>query len=339
LNTTPWWLWLVTIGLVVALLSIDFVAATRRPHRIRVVEAAAVSAAYVGLALLFGLGLWLVVDSKTGTEYLTGWVVEKTLSVDNLFVFVIIISRFAVPMEHQQRVLLFGVTAALVLRAVLIVIGAAAIGLFTPTFLVFGLLLIYTAVQLIRHRNADPDPDTNPMLRLARRMLPAAEARGGRLFGRADGRLAVTPLFFVFISIGTTDLLFAVDSIPAVFGVTKDPFIVLSANAFALLGLRALYFLIQGLLERLIYLSVGLAVILGFIGVKLILQFLHAYLSGLPEIPVPASLAVILVVLAVTTVASILRARGHPERRAHAGALRLGQHRNREARPRSASGR
>jgi tellurite resistance protein TerC len=319
---------------------IDFVAASRRPHRVGVVEAAVVSAGYVGVALLFGLALWLVADSKTGTEYLTGWVVEKTLSVDNLFVFVIIISRFAVPLEHQQRVLLFGITAALVLRAILIAVGAAAIELFAPTFLAFGLLLIYTAVQLVRHRNVDPDPDRNPMLRLARRVLPTADPRGGRLFARVDGRFAVTPLFFVFLSIGSTDLLFAVDSIPAVFGVTEDPFIVFSANAFALLGLRALYFLIQGLLERLIYLSVGLAVILGFIGVKLILQFAHDYaVAGVPEIPVPVSLAVILVVLAVTTVASILRARGHPERRAHAGALRPGPHRNREARPRGASGR
>jgi tellurite resistance protein TerC len=334
LSTTPLWLWATTIGLVLALLAVDFALATWRPHRVGLVEAAVVSVAYVGIALLFGLMLWFVVDARTGTEYLTGWVVEKSLSVDNLFVFVIIINRFAVPMEYQQKVLLFGIAAALVLRAILIAVGAAATELFSPTFLVFGLLLIFTAVQLVRHRNDDPDPDTNPLLRYARRVLPTTDLRGDRLFARIDGRIAVTPLFFVFLSIGSTDLLFAVDSIPAVFGVTQNPFIVFSANAFALLGLRALYFLIQGLLERLIYLSLGLAAILAFIGVRLILEFLHEHVStAVPTITVPVSLSVILGVLAVTTLASILGSRGHPQKRAHTGALRLRADRNREAGP------
>jgi tellurite resistance protein TerC len=323
LDTTPLWIWSGTVAVVLALLAIDFVVATRRPHRVGLVEAAVWSAAYIGIALCFGLVLWLGADSQTGTEYLTGWLVEKSLSVDNLFVFVIIINRFAVPIEYQQKVLLFGIGAALVLRAILIAVGATAIELFSPTFLLFGLLLIFTAVQLVRHRNEDPDPDANPVVRFARRVLPTVDLPGGRLFGRVDGKIAVTPLFLVFLSIGSTDLLFAVDSIPAVFGVTQDPFVVFSANAFALLGLRALYFLIQGLLERLIYLSLGLAVILGFIGVKLIMEFLHEHVfTGVPTITIPVSLAVILGVLAATTVASVLRSRGHPQRRAHPGALR-----------------
>jgi tellurite resistance protein TerC len=323
-DTTPLWLWASTVGVVLALLAFDFVMATRFPHRVGLVEAALVSVGYVGIALLFGLVLWLFADPKTGTEYLTGWLVEKSLSVDNLFVFVIILSRFAVPQEYQQKVLLFGIAAALVLRAVLIAMGAAAIKLFASTFLVFGLLLIFTAVQLVRHRNEDPDPEDNPVFRYARRILPTADPQGGRLFARADGRIAVTPLFLVFVSIGSTDLLFALDSIPAVFGVTHDPFVVFSANAFALLGLRALYFLIQGLLERLIYLSLGLAAILAFIGVKLILEFVHVEIaSGAPTIPIPVSLAFILGVLAATSVASVIVSRRRPQRRAHPGAVRL----------------
>jgi tellurite resistance protein TerC len=318
------WAWTATVGLVLALLAVDFVVAARRPHAVGLGEAATWSILYIGVALLFGLVLWLVVGEDTGTSYLAGWLVEKSLSVDNLFVFVTIMNRFPVPPAYQQKVLLLGITAALVLRAILIAVGAAAIDLFSPTFLVFGLLLIWTAIQLIRHRNDDPDPEDNPVMRYARRVLPTtAGMNGGRLVSRTGGRPAVTPLFLVFLTIGSTDLLFALDSIPAVFGITQDPFVVFSANAFALLGLRALYFLIQGLLERLIYLAVGLAVVLGFIGVKLILTFLHNHVwHAVPTITTPISLAVILVVLAITTVASLRRARTHPEQRAHAGALR-----------------
>jgi tellurite resistance protein TerC len=325
---TPW-AWATTVGLVLALLAVDFVLAARRPHAVGLAEAATWSAIYIGVALLFGAVLWLAAGKDTGTAYLAGWLVEKSLSVDNLFVFVTIMTRFPVPAAYQQKVLLFGIVAALVLRAVLIAVGATAIHLFTPTFLVFGLLLIWTAVQLIRHRNDDPDPEDNPVLRYARRVLPTtADLDGGRLLTRAHGsRYLMTPLFLVFVTIGSTDLLFALDSIPAVFGITRDPFIVFSANAFALLGLRALYFLVHGLLERLIYLAVGLAVILGFIGLKLILTFLHEQVStAVPTVATAASLVVILAVLVVTTVASLLRSRGHPERRAHAGALRRPRH-------------
>jgi tellurite resistance protein TerC len=228
---TPLWVWAATVVFVVTLLAIDFVVAAKRPHTVGLVEAAIWSGVYIGVALLFGLVLWLAGKPGTGTAYVTGWLVEKSLSVANLFVFVIIMSRFAVPPEYQQKVLLFGIAAALVLRAALIVAGSAAITLFSPTFLVFGLLLILTAVQLVRHRNDDPDPEHSPLLRYARRVLPTTTGmEGGRLFARSDGRRAVTPLFLVFLSIGSTDLLFALDSIPAVFGVTQNPFLVFSAT-------------------------------------------------------------------------------------------------------------
>jgi tellurite resistance protein TerC len=330
LGGTPLWAWATTVGLVLILLAVDFAVAARRSQAVGLAEATTWSAVYIGVALLFGAVLWGAAGEATGTAYLAGWLVEKSLSVDNLFVFVTIMSRFPVPPAYQQKALVFGIAAALVLRAVLIAVGATAIHLFTPTFLVFGLLLIWTAVQLIRHRNDDPDPEDNPVLRYARRVLPTTvELDGGRLVTRTGDRRAVTPLFLVFVTIGSADVLFALDSIPAVFGITRDPFVVFSANAFALLGLRALYFLVQGLLERLIYLAIGLAVILGFIGVKLILTFLHEHVStAVPTVATPASLAVILAVLVVTTVASLLRARGHPEQRAHAGALRTPRHRD-----------
>ena len=320
----PGWAYAVTIGLVVALLVLDFVVAARRPHVVGLAEATAWSVFYIGVAVIFGAVLWWTVGSETGAEYFAGWLVEKSLSVDNLFVFVIIMARFAVPAQYQQKLLLFGIAAALVMRAAFIAVGAAAIDLFSPTFLLFGLLLIWTAVQLVRHRNDEPDPEDNPLLRYARRVLPTtADMSGGRLVTRVERRRAVTPLFLVFVAIASTDLLFALDSIPAVFGVTQNPFIVFTANAFALLGLRALYFLIEGLLRRLVYLALGLAVILAFIGAKLILAFLHEDVSaGVPTIPTPASLGVIIVVLAVTVVASLLRRRTHPQERAHTGALR-----------------
>jgi tellurite resistance protein TerC len=322
------WVWLVTVALVLALLGLDFLVAARRPHVVGLAEAAWWSGFYIGVAVAFTAALWLVDDPETATGYLTGWLVEKSLSVDNLFVFVIIMGRFQVPPEYQQRVLLFGISLALALRAVLILAGAAATELFSPTFLLFGVLLLWTAVQLIRHRNDDPDPEDNPVLRLARRRLPVTtETGGGGLIARVDGRRAVTPLFLVFLTVGSTDLLFALDSIPAVFGVTRDPFVVFCANAFALLGLRALYFLIQGLLGRLVYLAFGLAVILGFIGVKLILSFLHEWVSpAVPTVAIPTSLAVISAILAATTVASLVRTRTHPSQRAHAGRLRAPAH-------------
>lgn len=316
--------WAATIGLIGLLLAIDFAVAILRPHAVGMREATVWSLFYVAVALAFGAVVWAVYGQDAGTEYLAGWVVEKSLSVDNLFVFVIIMSRFAVPVEYEQKALLFGITLALIMRAVFIAVGAAALGLFSFTFVIFGLVLIWTAVQLARHRNEDPDPGDNLLLRGVRRFVPTTDTpRDGKLFLRENGRLTVTPLFLVFLAIGSTDLLFALDSIPAVFGITQEAFLVFAANAFALLGLRALYFLIEGLLERLVYLSIGLSIILAFIGAKLILVFLHEDIStSFPTVPTPVSLGVILVVLAITTVASLMRTKTHPEERAHAGSLR-----------------
>ena len=317
------WVWAATIAAILALIALDFVTVSRNPHEDSLGEAGAWSAVYIGVALAFGVLVWVAWGGEFGAEYLAGWLVEKSLSVDNLFVFVIIMSSFAVPAAYQHRVLLFGVTAALVMRAVLIAVGAAAIQRFSVTFLLFGGLLIWTAVQLFRHRDQDPEVDDNALLRWARRRLPATDRyAGARLTSTEGGRRVVTPLFFVFVAIGTTDLLFALDSIPAVFGVTQEPYLVFTANAFALLGLRALYFLLRGLLDRLVYLSVGLSVILAFIGVKLILTFGHEVNPAIPHVPTAVSLGVILGILAVTTVASVVAARRDPDRRAHAGSVR-----------------
>jgi tellurite resistance protein TerC len=322
LISTPTWIW--TVGLVVLLLAVDLALAAARPHRVGFREATAWSVFYVAVAVAFGVWFTWVYGADLGTQYFGGYLVEKSLSVDNLFVFVIIMSTFAVPEEHQHKVLTFGIVLALIMRAVFIALGAALLSLFSFVFLLFGLLLIYTAIQLFRHRDQDPDVENNVVIRTARRVLPISEEyEGGRLLTRVDGRRMVTPLFLVLVAIGSVDLLFALDSIPAVFGVTSEPFIVFAANAFALLGLRALYFLVTGLLDRLVYLSTGLSLILAFIGVKLILHWAHVDIDPrVPEIPTPLSLAVILVVLAVVTVASLVATRRHPERKAHPGSLR-----------------
>jgi tellurite resistance protein TerC len=315
--------WGITIALVLALLVVDLVLATVRPHRVGFREATVWSVFYVGVAIAFGVWFTFAYGGDFGTQYFAGYLVEKSLSVDNLFVFVIIMSTFAVPEEHQHKVLTFGIVLALIMRAVFIALGAALLSLFSFVFLLFGLLLIFTAVQMFRHRNEDPDVENNAVIRTARRVLPVTDDYvGGQLLTRVDGRRLATPLFLVLIAIGSIDLLFALDSIPAVFGVTEEPFIVFTANAFALLGLRALFFLVKGLLDRLVYLSLGLSVILAFIGVKLILHWAHVDLDPrVPEIPTLASLVVILVILAVVTVASLVKTRGDPSARAHAGAV------------------
>jgi tellurite resistance protein TerC len=316
--------WVVTIGLILALLAVDLVLGTARPHRVGFGEATAWSVFYILVAVAFGIWFTIQHGGEFGTEYFAGYVVEKSLSVDNLFVFVIIMTTFAVPAEHQHKVLTFGIVLALAMRAVFIALGATLLALFSFTFLLFGLLLIYTAVQLFRHRDEDPDVEDNVMVKAARRLLPiTGDYVGGRLTARVDGRRMVTPLFVVLLAIGSIDLLFALDSIPAVFGVTEEPYIVFVANAFALLGLRALFFLVKGLLDRLVYLSTGLSLILAFIGVKLILHWAHVDIDGrIPEITTPVSLAVIVVVLAVVTVASLVRTRRDPTARAHPGSLR-----------------
>ncbi len=314
--------WTLTIGLILGLLALDLGLAAARPHTVKFREAAISSVLYIAVAVLFGVIFALQVGWDYGAEYFAGYVVEKSLSIDNLFVFVIIMATFAVPEKYQQKVLIFGIALALVLRAIFIALGAALLQLFSFMFLIFGLVLIFTAVQLYRHRNADPDVADNVLVRGARRVLTVTkDYEGGRLFTRAAGRRAVTPLFIVLLAIGSTDLLFALDSIPAIFGITAEPYIVFTANAFALLGLRALFFLVKGLLDRLVFLSTGLALILAFIGVKLVLHWAHGIDGDVPVISTNTSLVVIGVVLTVTTVASLIKVRRDPNARAHAGSL------------------
>jgi tellurite resistance protein TerC len=316
--------WGLTIGGVVLLLAVDLVLAAVRPHRVRFREATAWSVFYVLVAIAFGVWFAMAYGGDFGTQYFAGYIVEKSLSVDNLFVFVIIMTTFAVPEEHQHKVLTFGIILALIMRVIFIALGATLLALFSFMFLLFGLLLIFTAVQLFRHRDEDPDVENNFLVKSVRRVLPITdEYVGGKLATRIDGRRVFTPLFVVLIAIGGIDLLFALDSIPAVFGVTEEPYIVFVANAFALLGLRALFFLVKGLLDRLVYLSAGLAIILAFIGVKLILHWAHVDIDeSVPEIPTPASLGVILVVLVIVTVASLIKTKRDPSAKAHAGSLR-----------------
>ncbi len=315
--------WTLTIALILGLLALDLVLASVRPHKVGFAEAAAWSVFYIGVAIAFGLWFTAAHGGDYGTEFFDGYIVEKSLSVDNLFVFVIIMATFAVPEQHQHKVLTFGIVLALAMRAVFILLGAALLALFSFMFVAFGALLLFTAVQLFRHRESDPDVENNGIVRGARKILPVTEDYvGGKLLTKLDGKRMVTPLFIVLVAIGTIDLLFALDSIPAVFGVTEEAYIVLAANAFALLGLRALFFLVQGLLDRLVYLSTGLAVILAFIGTKLILHWAHEDLSkDVPEISTNLSLVVIVVVLAVVTVASMLKTRQDPTAVAHAGSL------------------
>src|SRR3954449_1860482 len=316
--------WAATIGLIAMLFAIDlFVSRPGHAHAVGFREAALASVFYVSVAVAFGVAFGVIAGWDFGAQYFAGYVVEKSLSIDNLFVFVVIMSTFAVPPEHQQRVLTFGILAALVMRAIFIALGAALISAFSFMFVIFGVLLLGTAIQLFRHRDEDPDVDENVLVRVTRRLIPVTpDYHGGRMLTRIDGRRVATPLFIALIAIGSSDLLFALDSIPAVFGVTREAFIVFAANAFALLGLRALYFLVTGLLDRLVYLSTGLSLILAFIGIKLVLHFGHLHDDSIPEVATGTSLLVIVVVLVITVVASLLKSRRDPEARAHAGTLR-----------------
>nr|WP_202446972.1 TerC family protein [Streptomyces sp. SID5468] len=308
--------WVVTILGLCALIGVDIAVGGRKPHDVSVGQAAVWTLAWTGLAVLFGVGLLLVAGGGPAGEFFAGFVTEKALSVDNLFVFVLIMAKFAVPGRYQQRVLLIGVLVALVLRAVLIAAGAAAIAAFGWLFPLFGAFLIWTAVKLLREaRRPEPAEEYtgNRLLRAVRRRVPTTSGyRGTALFVTERGRRLATPMLVVVVAIGTTDVLFALDSIPAIFGLTQDPYIVFTANAFALMGLRQLYFLIGGLLRRLVHLSYGLSVVLGFIGVKLVLHALHQSGAQVPEISVPVSLAVIAAVLAVTTATSLIASRRAP---------------------------
>jgi tellurite resistance protein TerC len=314
--------WAGTLILIAGLLALEWVLSARRPHSVGLREAVAWSVLYIGVAILFGVVFGLLAGWGPGGQYFAGYVVEKSLSIDNLFVFVLIINSFAVPVAQQRHALAIGIALALVLRAVFILLGAALLDIFSFMLLVFGLALLFTAVQMFRHRNQDPSIQDNPLVALARRSLPfTSRYHGTRLIARVGDRRALTPLLLVLVAIGSTDLLFAFDSIPAVFGVTQHAYIVLCANAFALLGLRALFFLVAGVLDRFVYLSSGLALILAFIGIKLILHYAHTHASSVPEISTGTSLAVIACILAATALASLVASRCDPTLQAHAGAI------------------
>jgi tellurite resistance protein TerC len=316
----PLWLWFATIAGILVLLAIDLFIVDHNPHAIKVAEAARWVVFYVAVAILFGLGILFFSGGRYAGEFYAGYITEYSLSVDNLFVFVIIMTTFAVPAIHQHKVLLFGILAALVLRGLFIAAGAAVIERFEWVFFIFGAFLIYTGYRLAFRQEPDEEEfHENRLLRLLRRVLPVTEDyHGSRVFTHVNGRRYVTPMLVVMLAIGTTDILFALDSIPAIFGLTKEPFLVFSSNAFALMGLRQLYFLLGGLLNRLVYLDTGLAVILGFIGVKLILEALHGQgVHWAPEIGIVPSLSVIIVVLGLTTWLSLRKVSRDPSAAKH----------------------
>ena len=324
--------WALVVGAIIALIVLDLLTVSRKPHDVMFKEAAIWSIFYIGVAVAFGVWVWQTAGSQFGTEYFAAYLVEKSLSVDNLFVFIIILTQFKVPSIFHQRVLMFGVILALVLRAIFIAVGAAALAAFSFTFVIFGAILIWTGVGLFRHWDEDPSPEDNAFVRLMRRRISMTEEYdGSKIFTRVNGKRMATPMFLVMIAIASTDLLFALDSIPATFGVTQEPFLVFAANAFALLGLRALYFLLKGLLDKLVYLSLGLSVILMFIGVKLIMTYLHETFAEVPKIPTPVSLAVIGAILLIATVASFFKTKSDPDAHAHAG--RVTSAKNSESNP------
>ena len=314
--------WSLVVVVILALVAIDLLTVSRKPHDVKFKEAAAMSVFYIALAIAFGIWVWQTAGSQFGTEYFAAYLVEKSLSVDNLFVFIIILAQFKVPSIFHQRILMFGVVLALVLRAIFIAVGAAALAAFSFTFVIFGAILIWTGVGLFKHWDEDPSADDNALVKVIRkRVAMTDEYDGSRMFTRLDGKRLATPMFLVMIAIATTDLLFALDSIPATFGVTQEPFLVFAANAFALLGLRALYFLLKGLLDKLVYLSLGLSVILMFIGVKLIMTYLHEIWYEVPKIPIVVSLSVIASILIISTIASAIKVRRDPAAQAHAGRI------------------
>ena len=320
----PFWFEVGSIVVLILIVIADLVLAYKRPHIPSTRESAIWIGFYVGLALVFALLMFLFAGAEHAGQFIAGWLTEYSLSIDNLFVFIIIMARFAVPREQQQRVLMVGIVIALVLRGAFILAGAAVIAQISWVFYLFGAFLIYTAVKLVIDKDDDDDEYTeNRMVRLVRRFAPIhSHYDGPRVRTTVEGRRMFTPMIVVFVAIGTTDVLFALDSIPAIFGLTRDPFIVFATNVFALMGLRQLYFLLGGLLDRLVFLPYGLAVILGFIGVKLVLETLHGnalpfinggeHLVGVPEVPIWLSLVVIFGALLVTTVASLWHERRRP---------------------------
>jgi tellurite resistance protein TerC len=322
----PAWVWIATILGLLLLLAVDLVIVDRTPHEVTVGEAARWVVFYVACAGVFGAVLWAFLGSTVSGEFFAGYITEYSLSVDNLFVFVVIMGAFKVPLVHQHRVLLVGILIALVMRGIFIAAGAAVIDRFSWVFWLFGAFLIGTAYKMARSGIGGDDDEEykeNAAIRIVRKIVPVSkDYHDAKSFVKISGKRFVTPMFIVMFAIGTTDLLFALDSIPAIFGLTKEPFLVFSANAFALMGLRQLYFLLGGLLEKLVYLSIGLSVILGFIGVKLMLEALHGntlpFINGGQGVPVPTigiglSLSVIVGVLFITTVASMIKVRKDPD--------------------------
>ncbi|MDJ0461726.1 TerC family protein [Streptomyces sp. H27-C3] len=302
-------MWILTILGLAALIAVDFLIG-RKPHDVSIKEAGIWTVVWIVLAILFGLGLLVFGTTQASGEFFAGFITEKSLSVDNLFVFVLIMAKFSVPSHLQQRVLLIGVLIALVLRAIFIAAGAAVIANFSWIFYIFGAFLIYTAWKLIQEARSGDEEDEfeeNRLLKSIETRFGVADSyHGTKLFIQKNGKRIMTPLMVVMLAIGTTDVLFALDSIPAIFGLTQDPYIVFTANAFALMGLRQLYFLIGGLLKKLVHLSYGLSVILGFIGVKLVLHALHENGVNVPVISIPFSLTVICGVLIITTITSLI---------------------------------
>ncbi|GAA2467381.1 TerC family protein [Winogradskya humida] len=313
------WVWFATLGALVVMLAVDLLIVGRRPHEPSMKEAGGWVAFYIGLAIVFGLGLWLTAGWTPAAEFYTGWLTEYSLSVDNLFVFMIIMARFSVPRRFQQKVLLIGIVLALVMRGAFIAAGAALIEQFSWVFYIFGIFLVYTAATLLKNGDEEEEFKENLLIRWAKRVFPLSSSfdSGKMTVVTETGKRLFTPLLIVMIAIGTTDLIFALDSIPAIFGITKEPYLVFTANVFALMGLRQLYFLLGGLLERLVYLNIGLAFVLAFIGVKLFLEALHtntlAFINGghgvhwAPEIPIWLSLVVILGTLGIATAASLVK--------------------------------
>ena len=310
--------WAVTLGVTMAVLVFDIIFIARRPHEPTFRECAIALSFYVGLAVAFGIWVWNFHGHQYGVEFFAGWLTEYSLSVDNLFIFLIIMASFNVPKKYQQEALLIGIILALIFRGIFIALGAVAINQFSWIFYAFGAFLVYTAIKLVRNTEHDDDAE-NGVVRFARNHLTLTDKWDGlKLWIKEDGKRLMTPMFLVIVALGTTDLLFALDSIPAIYGLTQQPYLVFTANVFALMGLRQLYFLLGDLLKRLVYLSQGLAFILAFIGVKLVLHALHEnelpFINGgehvpVPEIPTLLSLAVIIVTLVITTVASLYKTR------------------------------
>ena len=317
----PEWVWVLTLALTSVFLLVDVLIIGRRPHVPSMRETGGLLVFFITLAVLFGLGVWYFSGAEFAAQYFAGWVTEYSLSIDNLFVFLIIMAKFGVPEKLQQSALMVGIVIALILRGVFIALGAAAIHRFSWIFYIFGAFLVYSAVKLAREGESDDDEfEENRLLKWVETRFPATNQwHGTKLFITANGKRIITPMLIVILALGTTDLLFALDSIPAIFGLTQEPFLVLTANIFALMGLRQLYFLLGGLLKRLVYLGIGLAILLAFIGVKLILHAIHVNqlpfinggrpVTGAPDISIGQSLTVIIGILVVTTITSLLKSR------------------------------